>query len=303
MAATRRPSTASAEQQSRQFRVAETGADLRAQLVELRTRCHCIGFVPTMGNLHQGHLSLITRARDAGADAIVVSIFVNPLQFGPEEDFAAYPRTIEADRRELERMNVDVVFMPDVNEIYPAGQEPATQVEVPQVSKILCGKFRPGHFTGVATVVCKLFNMVQPDLVVFGEKDYQQLVVIRRMTRELCLPVEIVGAKTVREPDGVAMSSRNRYLSEEERGTAPTLYRLLHNVAEEIRAGGTDFPTLEQNAITKLKTAGFRPDYFAVRDAFSLEGPTSDTAELRILAAAWLGKARLIDNVGVSRRV
>ncbi|MEE8527193.1 MAG: pantoate--beta-alanine ligase, partial [Gammaproteobacteria bacterium] len=165
----------------------------------------------------------------------------------------------------------------------------------------LCGRFRPGHFTGVATVVCKLFNMVQPDLAVFGEKDYQQLVVIRCMTRDFCLPVEIVGSPTIREPDGVAMSSRNRYLSEEERGIAPTLFRLLQTTADKIRSGATDLSALEREAMTQLQTAGFRPDYFAVRDAETLEQPTSDTAELRILAAAWLGKARLIDNVGVSR--
>ncbi len=301
MAATRHPNTASAEQQSNQMHAADTVADLRAQLSELRTRCPRIAFVPTMGNLHQGHLSLIARARDAGADAIVVSIFVNPLQFGPKEDFAAYPRTIEDDRRELERMNVDVVFIPGVDEMYPGGQASATHVEVPQLSQILCGRFRPGHFTGVATVVCKLLNMVQPDLAVFGEKDYQQLVVIRRMTRDFCLPVEIIGSPTIREPDGVAMSSRNRYLSAEERGIAPKLYQLLQNAVKEIRAGATEFSALEQEAITNLKAAGFRPDYFAIRDAETLEQPTADTKKLRVLTAAWLGKARLIDNVGVSR--
>ena len=301
MAATRHPNTASAEQQSNQMHAADTVADLRAQLSELRTRCPRIAFVPTMGNLHQGHLSLIAKARDAGADAIVVSIFVNPLQFGPKEDFATYPRTIEDDRRELDSLNVDVVFIPGVDEMYPGGQASATHVEVPQLSQILCGRFRPGHFTGVATVVRKLFNMVQPDLAVFGEKDYQQLVVIRRMTRDFCLPVEIIGSPTIREPDGVAMSSRNRYLSAEERGIAPTLFRLLQTTADKIRSGATDLSALEYEAMTQLQTAGFRPDYFAVRDAETLEQPTSDTAELRILAAAWLGKARLIDNVGVAR--
>ena len=282
---------------------ADTVADLRAQLSELRTRCPRIAFVPTMGNLHQGHLSLIAKARDAGADAIVVSIFVNPLQFGPKEDFATYPRTIEDDRRELDSLNVDVVFIPGVDEMYPGGQASATHVEVPQLSQILCGRFRPGHFTGVATVVRKLFNMVQPDLAVFGEKDYQQLVVIRRMTRDFFLPVEIIGSPTIREPDGVAMSSRNRYLSAEERGIAPKLYQLLQNAVKEIRAGATEFSALEQEAITNLKAAGFRPDYFAIRDAETLEQPTADTKKLRVLTAAWLGKARLIDNVGVSRKV
>ena len=283
------------------MRTAESIADLRAQLSELRNTRSRIGFVPTMGNLHQGHLSLISKARNSGADAVVVSIFVNPLQFGPREDFAAYPKTIAEDRSELERMNVDILFMPGVDEMYPGGQTTATKVEVPRLSKILCGQFRPGHFAGVTTAVCTLLNMVQPDVAVFGEKDYQQLVVIRRMIRDLCLPVEIVASPTVREPDGVAMSSRNRYLSEQERGIAPTLYRLLQTTADKIRSGATDLPALEHQAMKQLQTAGFRPDYFAVLDAETLEEPTADTKELRVLTAAWLGKARLIDNVGVSR--
>ena len=192
------------------MRIVETVADLRACVAAFRTRGERVGLVPTMGNLHDGHLSLIDTARGHGAGAVVVSIFVNPLQFGPKEDFATYPRTPEEDHAALAARQVALVFAPGVDEMYPGGQGESTRVEVPGLSTILCGHFRPGHFVGVATVVTKLFNMVQPDLAVFGEKDYQQVLVIRRMVRDLCLPLEIVASATVREDDGLAMSSRNR---------------------------------------------------------------------------------------------
>ena len=216
------------------MRIVETVADLRACVAAFRTRGERVGLVPTMGNLHDGHLSLIDTARGHGAGAVVVSIFVNPLQFGPKEDFATYPRTPEEDHAALAARQVALVFAPGVDEMYPGGQGESTRVEVPGLSTILCGHFRPGHFVGVATVVTKLFNMVQPDLAVFGEKDYQQVLVIRRMVRDLCLPLEIVASATVREDDGLAMSSRNRFLSAEERARAPELHRALREGAAAV---------------------------------------------------------------------
>ena len=216
------------------MRIVETVADLRGCVAALRKRGERVGLVPTMGNLHQGHLSLIDTARRHGAAAVVVSSFVNPLQFGPREDYDAYPRTPEEDREALAGKGVALVFAPTVETMYPGGQAATTRVEVPGLSTILCGQFRPGHFVGVATVVTKLLNMAQPDLAVFGEKDYQQLVVIRRMADDLCLPVEIVGSPTVREGDGLAMSSRNRFLSAEERTRAPELYQALGEAATAV---------------------------------------------------------------------
>jgi len=201
-------------------------AGVRAHVRGWRARGERVAFVPTMGNLHAGHVSLIERAAQHG-DRFVASIFVNPMQFGPNEDFAHYPRTPARDAEMLAAAGCDLMFMPDVAEIYPAGAGRATSVEVPELSTILCGEFRPGHFEGVATVVARLFNIVQPDVAVFGEKDFQQLTVIRRMTADLCLPIEIVGAPTVREPDGLAMSSRNQYLTEEERALAPRIFSAL----------------------------------------------------------------------------
>ena len=202
-----------------------------------------VAFVPTMGNLHAGHGSLVGRAAEL-ADRVIVSIFVNPLQFGPNEDFAAYPRTPDEDRRVLESLNVDLLFAPEVADIYPRGQESTARVHVPVVEDILCGAFRPGHFMGVATVVTKLLNIVQPDVALFGEKDYQQLMIIRRAAVDLCMPVEIVGAPTTREPDGLAMSSRNRYLSAEERAVAPAIYAELERARKAIESGSNDFAAL-----------------------------------------------------------
>ncbi len=258
-----------------------------------------IAFVPTMGNLHAGHLSLFQAARRQG-ERFVGSIFVNPMQFGPNEDFAHYPRTPREDERMLESSGCDLMFVPDVAEIYPQGFERSIRLEVPALSTILEGEFRPGHFEGVATVVAKLFNIVEPVLAVFGEKDYQQLAIIRRMVADLCMPVQIVGAPTVRESDGLAMSSRNQYLTPTERQIAPQIFHELERAAARLRAGESDVTRIEASALEALRSAGFRPDYFSVR-ARDLGPATADARALVVLAAARLGKARLIDNVQVAR--
>ena len=259
-----------------------------------------IAFVPTMGNLHPGHVSLIEAARRHG-ERFIASIFVNPMQFGPNEDFAHYPRPPREDERMLAGAGCSVMFMPDVAEIYPNGSERATRVEVPGVSRILEGEFRPGHMEGVSTVVAKLFHIVEPDVAVFGEKDFQQLTVIRRMVADLCMPVKIIGAPTVRDRDGLAMSSRNQYLSTEERALAPSIYRALEAAAQRLRAGDVDFASIERAGFQALEHAGFRPDYFSVRNASDLCSATASARELVVLTAARIGKARLIDNVQVTR--
>jgi pantoate--beta-alanine ligase len=256
-------------------------------------------FVPTMGNLHAGHVSLIEAARRHG-ERFVASIFVNPMQFGPNEDFAHYPRTPREDERMLSSAGCDLMFMPDVAEIYPHGSERAARVEVPGLSRILEGEFRPGHMEGVSTVVAKLFHIVEPDVAVFGEKDYQQLTVIRRMVVELCMGVEIVGAPTLRDTDGLALSSRNQYLTPAERKVAPVIFATLEAAAGRLRAGDAQFSSIERSGLQALKTAGLRPDYFSVRRADDLTAPDPETRALVVLAAARLGKARLIDNVQVT---
>jgi len=227
---------------------------------------------------------------------VVVSIFVNPMQFGPREDLAAYPRTPEQDRALLEGAGADLLFLPAVAEVYPRPPAEQTRVEVPGLSDLLCGAARPGHFVGVATVVCKLFNMVQPQVALFGEKDFQQLLVIRRMVEDLALPVAIQGVPTSREADGLARSSRNGYLTLEERALAPRLYATLQWVAAELRAG-VDSSEIVAAALRQLSEAGFRPDYLEVRRAADLAPPGPGDRDLVILAAAWLGRARLIDNL------
>jgi pantoate--beta-alanine ligase len=271
--------------------------DLRATLALWRKAGERVAFVPTMGNLHAGHLALVREAARR-SDRVVVSIFVNPMQFGEGEDFDAYPRTLEEDKASLIEVGVDLLFAPPVSTIYPSGSAQQTRVEVPGISDVLCGASRPGHFVGVATVVCKLFNMVQPDLAVFGEKDYQQLMVIRRMVADLAIPVDVVGMPTVRESDGLAMSSRNSYLSATQRATAPLLYRTLRTTAEAIRAGNRDNNRLEAEAQAALQDAGFRPDYYAIRRTEDLAMPGESEGDLVILAAAYLGTTRLIDNFG-----
>jgi len=257
-------------------------------------------FVPTMGNLHAGHVSLIEAARRHG-ERFVASIFVNPMQFGPNEDFAHYPRTPREDERMLSSAGCDLMFMPEVAEIYPHGSERAARVEVPGLSRILEGEFRPGHMEGVSTVVAKLFHIVEPDVAVFGEKDYQQLTVIRRMVVELCMGVEIVGAPTMRDTDGLALSSRNQYLTPLERKVAPVIFATLDAAAGRLRSGDAQFASIERSGFQALETAGLRPDYFSVRRADDLTTPSPETRALVVLAAARLGRARLIDNVQVKR--
>ncbi len=271
---------------------------LRKQIAEWRRDGQRIALVPTMGNLHQGHLALVEYARQI-ADRVAVTIFVNPSQFVAGEDYAGYPRTLQQDQHLLETAKTDLLFHPDAEEIYPGGSATHTMITVPALDNIYCGKFRPGHFAGVATVVSKLFNIVQPDVAIFGEKDYQQLLVIRQMARDLCFPVEIVGRPTVRESDGLAMSSRNAYLSAEERKQAPLLFEVLTQLADQIRNGETRYSEIEQQARTKLEQAGFSVDYVAVAEAENLDKPV--IGDLIVLAAARLGAARLIDNILVKR--
>ncbi len=273
-----------------------TIAAVRERVHRWRGEGRRIAFVPTMGNLHAGHFSLIETARRHG-ERFVASIFVNPMQFGPNEDFAHYPRTPAQDARMLSEAGCDLMFMPDVVEIYPNGSERATRVEVPGLSDILCGEFRPGHFEGVATVVAKLLHIVEPDVAVFGEKDFQHLTIIHRMAADLCMPVTIIAAPTVREPDGLAMSSRNQYLTDEERRTAPVIHQTLLAAVQRLRAGDRDFVAIERSGTAALERAGFRPDYFAVRRADELSAPDPDTRHLVVLTAARLGRARLIDNL------
>ncbi|HEY6515590.1 MAG TPA: pantoate--beta-alanine ligase [Steroidobacteraceae bacterium] len=273
-----------------------TIAAVRERVRRWRKEGSRVAFVPTMGNLHPGHVSLIEMARRHG-DRFIASIFVNPMQFGPNEDFAHYPRTPTQDASMLADAGCDLMFMPDVVEIYPNGSERATRVEVPGLSSILDGEFRPGHFEGVATIVAKLFHIVEPDVAVFGEKDFQQLTVIRRMVVDLCMPITIIAAPTVRDPDGLAMSSRNQYLTDEERSKAPVIHQTLLAAVERLRAGERDFAAIERAAVETLEQAGFRPDYFSVRRADDLGIPAADTRHLVVLVAARLGRARLIDNL------
>ncbi len=273
--------------------------ELRAQIAAWKQVGERVAFVPTMGNLHRGHIHLVERAR-ALAPRTVASVFVNPMQFGPSEDLAAYPRTLAEDSRQLAAAGLDLLFAPSVAEVYPRPLEKMTQVTVPELPAVLCGASRPTHFSGVTTVVSKLFNMARPDVAVFGEKDWQQLVIIRRMAADLDMPVEIVGVPTVREPDGLALSSRNGYLSAEERAIAPTLYATLRATAERLRAGEEDFADLEAEAKAKLASVGFQPDYLEIRRPDDLQRPIAGDRELRIFAAAWLGRARLIDNLAVT---
>jgi pantoate--beta-alanine ligase len=259
-----------------------------------------IALVPTMGNLHEGHISLVRRASET-ADIVVTSIFVNPMQFGATEDLDSYPRTLQEDQGALEKAGSTLVFTPSNSEIYPEGLARQTRVIVPEVSEGHCGASRPGHFEGVATVVTILLNMVQPDVAVFGEKDFQQLAVIRKLTRDLMIPVEIVGAPTVRDKDGLAKSSRNGNLSKAERATAPVIYQTLKDAAEKIRLGRFDFNAIEIEANMALGAAGLRPDYFNIANSLTLKPATADDTELTLLAAAFLGTTRLIDNLSVTR--
>ncbi|TDF80481.1 pantoate--beta-alanine ligase [Pseudomonas sp. H9] len=274
----------------------KTVRELRAAVARARSEGKRIGFVPTMGNLHSGHAALVTKAAQR-VDFVVASIFVNPLQFGPSEDLDKYPRTLAADQEKLLQAGCHLLFAPSVEEMYPDGMDGQTRVNVAQLSEGLCGASRPGHFEGVATVVSKLFNMVQPDLAVFGQKDFQQLAVIRALVRDLNMPIQIIGEPTVRADDGLALSSRNGYLSEEQRAIAPTLYRVLRQMADAIEQGERDYPALIANGQQQLESAGFRRDYLEIRQALSLHPATAEDRDLVILVAAFLGATRLIDNL------
>ena len=276
----------------------ESLTELRAQIRDWRMQGLRIAFVPTMGNLHEGHASLFEQARHY-ADKVVASIYVNPMQFGLNEDWSKYPRTLEADCQILNDKKVDALFLPDDQTMYPQGTEVQTFVEVPRLSTILCGASRPGHFRGVATIVSKLFHLVQPDVAVFGEKDFQQLMVIRQMVNDLFLPIEIIGAETKRADDGLALSSRNGYLTTHERAQAPAIYQALQATANALRAGERDYAKLEQQARQHIANAGLRPDYYSIRRHSDLLEPNSEEKSFVVLAAAFLGKARLIDNIQV----
>jgi pantoate--beta-alanine ligase len=273
-----------------------TSKSLRTAITSNKRNGKTIAFVPTMGNLHEGHLQLVRKAKQL-ADVVVVSIFVNPLQFGANEDLDAYPRTMSADKQKLFAEGTHFLFAPGVEEIYPEGMESQTKVIVPELADTLCGANRPGHFTGVSTVVTKLFQMVQPDIAVFGKKDFQQLSIIKKMTKDLCMPIEIVGVDTARDVDGLALSSRNGYLTDRERHIAPLLHQTLLRCREAIACGYDSYSELEQHAKLALREGGFEPDYFSICDAHTLREVSLTTEQIVIAAAAKLGTTRLIDNV------
>lgn len=281
------------------MQVVHTREELAELLAELRHQGDHIALVPTMGSLHKGHLSLVDLAREH-AERVVVTIFVNPTQFGEGEDFDEYPRTLDRDTRRLKNTPADVIFAPAVEVMYPFGLDLATRVAVPGLTENFCGASRPGHFDGVTTVVARFFAIVQPDVAVFGQKDYQQQLVIRHMTADLSLPIQIITGPTVREDDGLAMSSRNSYLSDDERARAPLLFETLAWAGDELQNGRRDFEALEVDAAKRLGEAGFDVDYFAIRRAQNLELPDRDCDELVVLAAARLGSARLIDNIVIT---
>lgn len=272
-----------------------TIAGLRAAVRAARKAGKSIAFVPTMGNLHPGHITLVTHARRR-ADVVIASIFVNPTQFGVNEDFDKYPRTLAADSALLAEARCDLLFAPDAREMYPDGRSQPTSVSVTGITEFLCGASRPGHFTGVATVVSKLFNIVQPDMAFFGEKDYQQLAIIRQMTQDLCFPVDVVGVPTVRAEDGLALSSRNGFLNADERRQAPEIYKTLGNLRNAIQAGQRDYSMLADAARLHLAKCGFEPDYLEVRRQ-DLQPAGPDDRKVVILVAARLGSTRLIDNL------
>jgi pantoate--beta-alanine ligase len=275
-----------------------TAEALREQLDDWRHAGDHIALVPTMGSLHEGHLSLVEIAREH-AERVVVSIFVNPKQFAESEDFGEYPRTIERDRRRLKKAKADLIFVPEVETIYPFGIDNATSVTVPALTSEFCGAFRPGHFDEVTTVVSRLFSLVQPDVAVFGQKDYQQQLIIQRMVQDLSMPIQIICGETQREEDGLAMSSRNQYLSDEERVIAPKMHETLDEIGRGLESGQRNYEELESAAFEKLKSLGFEPQYVSIRRAANLEMPDRDCDELVVLVSAYLGKARLIDNLVV----
>ncbi|MBK8307362.1 MAG: pantoate--beta-alanine ligase [Gammaproteobacteria bacterium] len=281
------------------MKICRSFADIRAAVSDWHRAGESVVFVPTLGNLHEGHLQLVRLAATRG-DRVVVSIFVNPLQFGKNEDYALYPRTLDSDVRKLEDVTTDALFCPSDLEIYPNGVEQQTSVAVPTMTDILCGATRPGHFTGVTTIVSKLFNIVQPDKAVFGIKDFQQLAVVKRLVEDLCFPIEIIEAPVARAEDGLALSSRNGYLDANERALAPVIYALLLATRERIAHGERNYPLIEAQAKVQLLEQGLRPDYFSIRCARTLEPASLSDTKLVILVAAWLGKTRLTDNVTIN---
>lgn len=274
-------------------------AQIREQVRLWKRQGDTVAFVPTMGNLHLGHITLVQEAAKR-ADHVVVSIFVNPMQFGKNEDLDAYPRTLDADKAVLLQAGAELLFTPTPEIIYPKGMDRQTFVEVPKLSDELCGASRPGHFRGVATVVCKLFNIVQPDIALFGNKDFQQLMVIKTMVEDLSLPIEVIGIETIREQTGLAMSSRNGYLNAEQKQQAAQLKQIMDKMAEAIHRGEA-IPNLVQAAETQLMQAGFKIDYLAVRNADNLHEVSEQDSTLVILAAAYMGTTRLIDNLTFNR--
>ncbi|EPD4196119.1 pantoate--beta-alanine ligase [Escherichia coli] len=275
--------------------IIETLPLLRQQIRRLRMEGKRVALVPTMGNLHDGHMKLVDEAK-ARADVVVVSIFVNPMQFDRPEDLARYPRTLQEDCEKLNKRKVDLVFAPSVKEIYPNGTEPHTYVDVPGLSTMLEGASRPGHFRGVSTIVSKLFNLVQPDIACFGEKDFQQLALIRKMVADMGFDIEIVGVPIMRAKDGLALSSRNGYLTAEQRKIAPGLYKILSSIADKLQAGERDLDEIIAIAGQELNEKGFRADDIQIRDADTLLEVSETSKRAVILVAAWLGDARLIDN-------
>jgi pantoate--beta-alanine ligase len=274
----------------------KTVRELRAVVARARSEGKRIALVPTMGNLHSGHIALVTKAVQR-ADFVIASIFVNPLQFGPNEDLASYPRTLAADQEQLLQAGCHLLFTPTVEEMYPHGMADQTIVRVPVVSEGLCGGSRPGHFDGVSTVVSKLFNMVQPDIAIFGQKDFQQLAVVNALVRDLNMPIQIIGEPTVRAADGLALSSRNGYLTEDQRTAAPALYRVIKRIGTALQNGEQDQQQLISDGVKDLEAAGFRPDYLEIRHAVSLRPATPDDRDLVVLGAAFMGNTRLIDNL------
>lgn len=275
--------------------IIETLLPLRQQIRRLRMEGKRVALVPTMGNLHDGHMKLVDEAK-ARADVVVVSIFVNPMQFDRPEDLARYPRTLQEDCEKLNKRKVDLVFAPSVKEIYPNGTETHTYVDVPGLSTMLEGASRPGHFRGVSTIVSKLFNLVQPDIACFGEKDFQQLALIRKMVADMGFDIEIVGVPIMRAKDGLALSSRNGYLTAEQRKIAPGLYKVLSSIADKLQAGERDLDEIIAIAGQELNEKGFRSDDIQIRDADTLLEVSENSKRAVILVAAWLGDARLIDN-------
>ncbi len=275
-------------------------ASVRKAIAKLRDQSKTVAFVPTMGNLHEGHLALVEQAKLC-ADVVIVSIFVNRLQFGLNEDWDRYPRTLEQDLEKLQSVGCHYLFCPEEQEIYPNGMDAQTRVVAPSMTDVLCGASRPGHFEGVTTVVSKLFNIVQPDIAVFGIKDFQQLAVIRRMVEDLCMPIKIVAADIHRESDGLARSSRNAYITDDERPRANTLYNALLWAVEEIKAGRCDFKELELDAASRIDSAGFRVDYFKVCNSKTLEPAADDDDKITVLGAMYTESARLIDNLSLER--